>query len=221
MSRRPLPSLGALAALAVAVASSAPSAARADDKPAAPSTPGSPATAGAAERAREPRTPVPLDGIAAVVDDAVIFRSDVLARTKPFLEKLSKDPTKRRGELASMKEQLLSRMIDEILVAKDAAKLGITVNDADVSNGLDSVAKSNGVTRKQLEAEVKRIGLSVPDYEDEIRKQVLEGRWLMLRAAARVDRKKATDPAAFEQELMKLREIILVQLRAHAYIEMR
>src|SRR4051794_15614145 len=47
-------------------------------------------------RSRVARAPVPLDGIAALVDDVRIFRSDVIARARHFEEKLSKDPTKRR-----------------------------------------------------------------------------------------------------------------------------
>src|SRR5688572_29448361 len=74
---------------------------------------------------RGPRVPVPLDGIAAVVDSTVIFRSDITQRSRPFLERLSKDPIQRRAQMAELQKELLAHMIDEILVAKDATAANI------------------------------------------------------------------------------------------------
>jgi hypothetical protein len=59
------------------------------------------------------------------------------------------------------------------------------------------------------------------EYEDAIRHQIVEGKWLMTRAAGRVDRTKATDTGAFEAEMLKHRELLLVELRSRAYIEVR
>ncbi len=179
-----------------------------------------------AVRAEEPppraaRAPVPLDGIAAIVDGVYIFRSAVAARARRFEMTLSGDPTKRRAELAAMQKQLVARMIDDVLVSKDARVLHITVSGAEVSAGIDSVAKTNNLTRTALEAEVKKAGFTRSEYEDEIRRQITEQRWLLLRAAGRIDRKKAADNDAFAAAIEKQRELVLSDLRSRAFIEIR
>lgn len=198
-----------LVAVAVAVASPGPLArlARADER---------------AERAAA-RAPVPLDGIAAIVDDTFIFRSEVALRAQPFLVRLSetKDPVKRRAERAEIEKQTLARIIEEHLIARDAKVLAVQVADAEVAAAIDSIAKTNGLDRKRLEVEVKRSGLTVLDYEEEVRRQILEQRWLLVRAGRKIDRKQASDPAAFQAELWKHRELLVAELRARAFIEVR
>ena len=203
MAPMPRPVVAALALLGLAVSASS-SPAHADEP-----------------RARVARAPVPLDGIAAIVDDVFIFRSEVAARAKRFEATLSHDPTKRRAELAAMEKQLLARMIDELLVTKDAKALHIEVTEAAVNAGVASVAQANNMDRKALEAEVKKAGFTRTEYEEEIKRQIAEQRWLLLRAAGKIDRKKATDNEAFAAAVEKQREILLADLRSRAFIEIR
>ena len=77
--------------------------------------------------------PIPIDGIAAVVDDVVLFRSDVVTRMHMHESQLSKDPTKRSAELAELYYVTVRRMVEEALIAKDAQRLHIVVSDADVA----------------------------------------------------------------------------------------
>lgn len=172
-------------------------------------------------RARAARAPVPLDGIAAIVDDVFIFRSEVAARARRFEGTLSHDPVKRRAELAAMDKQILARMIDEILVTKDAKALHIEVTDAEVDAGIASVAQANNMDRRALEAEVKKAGFSRAEYQEEIKRQIAEQRWLLARAAGKIDRKKAADTEAFAAAVEKQRDALLVELRSRAFIEIR
>lgn len=170
---------------------------------------------------RGQRAPVPLDGIAAIVDDAVIFRSDVVSRSKPFLEKLSKDPNERRTQMGQLHKEMLQNLIDEILVGRDAAKAQLTASDAEVSAAVGQIAAANKLDRAQLEAEVKKQGLTQREYEDEIKRQIVEGKWLNLRVAGRIDRGSASDPAKLQQELLTQRALYVTELRNRAYIEIR
>jgi peptidyl-prolyl cis-trans isomerase SurA len=120
-----------------------------------------------------------------------------------------------------MEKQILARMIDEILMVKDAKRLQIEVSDADVSTGINSVAQANNFDRKRLEAEVQKAGYSVPEYHEEIRRQIMEQRWLVIRAAGKIDPKKAPDATTFQALIEKQREAFLAELRGHAFIEVR
>jgi parvulin-like peptidyl-prolyl isomerase len=178
--------------------------------------------AGAEEpRTRLARAPVPLDGIAAIVDDVFVFRSEIDAQARRFESKLSHDPVQRRAELAMMQKELLARAIDAILIERDCKRLHLEATDAEVSAGIESVAQANGFTRKQLESEVAKAGYSQVDYQEEIRRQILEQRWLMTHAAGKIDRKKNPDAASFQAAIEKQREALLVDLRSHAFIELR
>lgn len=165
--------------------------------------------------------PVPLDAIVAIVDDVIIFRSDIATRVRHFESKLSSDPRTRRTELAELTKVILTHLVDEVLIAKDAARLHIEATEAEVAAGIATVATANKMDRKQLEAEVASAGYSPADYQDEIRRQILEQKWLVLRAAGRIDRKKARDPASFQSAFEKQRELIVAELRTHAYVEIR
>jgi parvulin-like peptidyl-prolyl isomerase len=172
-------------------------------------------------RARVARAPVPLDGIAAVVDDTTIFRSEVIARARHFEDKLSKDPVKRRTELVDLQKQVLGRLIDEVLIAKDAVRLHLEVTGAEVAAGITSVAQSNNLDRKRLEAEVVKAGFTFPEYQEEIRRQILEQKWLMTRAAGKIERSKNPDPATFQAAIDKQRELLIGELRSHTFVEIR
>ena len=165
--------------------------------------------------------PIPIDGIAAVVDDVVLFRSDIATRMKTSESQLPKDPTKRAAALAELYYVTVRRMVDETLVAKDAERLHIEVTDAEVARGIDVVATENKITRAQLEAEVLKVGMTVAAYEADVRRQIVQGKWMVSRAVGKLDRKQASDPAAFDAALEKFRAKMLAELKKQAFVEIR
>jgi len=174
-----------------------------------------------AEEKSAERAPVPLDGIVAIVEDVVLFRSDVAERVRHFEPQLPKDPQKRRAELGELSRVMVKRLIEEVLIAKDAQRLQIEVSDAEVASGIATVAAQNKVTRAELDAEVTKAGFTPASYAEEVRRQVLEQKWLVLRAVDKIDRKKTGDPASFQAVIEKQRELLLADLRRRAYIEIR
>ncbi len=165
--------------------------------------------------------PTPIDGVAAVVDDVVIFRSDVAVRMRPHEARLSKDPGKRRDELGELYFVTVRHMVDETLIAKDARRLHVDVTDAEVAAGIVAVAAQNKLTPPELEAEVVKAGFTVASYEAEVRRQIVDGKWSVARAMGKVDRKKTSDPAAFDAALEKLRSKALGELKKQAFVEIR
>jgi parvulin-like peptidyl-prolyl isomerase len=172
-------------------------------------------------RARAARAPIPLDGIAAVVDDVIVFRSEINQRASHFEDRLSKNPIERRAQLVALHKEIVEHLIDEILIGKDAAKLHLEVTDAEVADALASVAASNKIDRSKLEAEVIKQGYTLLEYREEIRRQLLLQKWLMIRASGKIDRKKATDQASFELAYAKQRELLILELRTRAFVEIR
>jgi parvulin-like peptidyl-prolyl isomerase len=160
-------------------------------------------------RAEEPvaaRAPVPLD---------------VAERVRHFEAQLPKDPLKRRAELGELSRVMVKRLVEEVLIAKDAKRLHVEVSDAEVDAGIVAIAAQNKVTRAELDAEVAKAGFTRASYVEEVRRQVLEQKWLVLRAVDKLDRKKAGDAAAFQALIEKQRELLLADLRRRTFVDIR
>ncbi len=137
--------------------------------------------------------PVLVDRVAAAVDGQLVFRSQVEKRV--ITQKVS--PRVARAEL-----------IDALLIAKDA---GFTPTESEIDGALDTIAKGNAVDRTALEAEVKRQGLTVAEYREQLRGQLLEMRWILARANGA--------SLKTDEERAALREKLLAPLRKRAVIE--
>lgn len=139
--------------------------------------------------------PVLVDRVVAIVDGELVFQSRVERRVA--LQQGPKDARRARAEL-----------IDELLIAKDAHT---TPSEDEVDRALETIIKDNQIDRPRLEAELKRQGLSLPEYRGQLRTQLLEMRWLMMRADGA--------PLKTTEAMTALRERLLVPLRKRAVIE--
>lgn len=167
------------------------------------------------------RAPVPIDGVAAIVETTTIFKSDIASRARLFEKRLSNDPIKRRAEILLLSKEILSHLIDEELIRRDAARSQIEASDAEVSDGITAVAQNNKMDKKALELEIVNLGYTMGQYRDEIRRQIIEQRWIMMRAGGKIDRKKTPDAASFQAAFDKIREGLVADLRTRAFIEIR
>lgn len=190
----------ALAAAAVALLLAAPSGARAE-------------------------APVLVDKIAAVVGEVTILRSDVLAAARPFYVKIGK-PEEHRAEVEQLHQDILSRMIEDVLVAREARRLGLDVRDVEIEQAKDWIAKQNKMTREQLEAEVKKQGVSKDEYEAELHRQLVAEKWVALKVRPRVKlaaptSDKPEDQAPFLKALDEERKKAMEELRSTTFVEVR
>jgi peptidyl-prolyl cis-trans isomerase SurA len=154
-----------------------------------------------------------VDRIAATVDLHVITRSAVEARVRPRLAQ-AKTPS----EQQQLRTDALKQLIDEVLIADDAAKLRLTVEDSEVDAALAEVAKQNKLTVDQVLGEVRRQGYSTEEYRELLRAQLLELRWVGIKVAQSGQSAGGAEYAAF---MAKQREQFVQALRTAAVIEVR
>ena len=152
-----------------------------------------------------------VDRIAATVDTFAITVRAVDARAKPALTGTAADQQRARA-------RALDELIEEQLVARDAAKLGVTVTEAEIDQALAEVAKQNQLEVEQLFAEVKKQGLTPSAYRAMVGTQLRSLRWLNLR----VDRTAPPDAEAERAGWMAAqRARLIAELKAAAVIEVR
>lgn len=167
--------------------------------------------------------PPPLDRIVAVVDESPITLSEVRARSRPHLRQLKESSGNKPpapAALDTLYNEMLQRIIDERLVASEADAHHLSVTSDEIDKALEHVAAGNKLTVEQLLAEVDKMGMSRTDYRDEVRRQLLDGKWTMLvvRSAVQVSR---TDERAFTKALDEARRKELARLRTTHFVEVR
>jgi parvulin-like peptidyl-prolyl isomerase len=166
-----------------------------------------------------------VDKIAAVVAEVTILRSDVLAAARPFYAKIGR-PEEHAAEVEQLHKEILGRMIEDVLVAREARRLNLQVNDAEIEQAKEWIAKQNNLTKAQLESEVRKQGVGKEEYEGELHRQLTAEKWVALKVRPRVKMaaptsNKPEDQAPFIQALETERKKLVDELRQAAYVEVR
>jgi peptidyl-prolyl cis-trans isomerase SurA len=170
---------------------------------------------------RADATPPMLDRVVAVVDKSPILLSEVRVRARPLASQLTASGEKMTDEkVRELHRQLVERIIDERIIEQEAEKRQLTVTPDEVEKGIASIAETNKISKEAIEAEVERLGMTKEQYRDEVRRQIVEGKWLQLTIRPRL-RDVPSDPKAYMELLMGERVKELKRLRAAHYIEVR
>jgi len=121
------------------------------------------------------RASVPVDGIAAVVGSAVITVLEVDQRASLIATEIrnSRQPMPAQDEI---KRQALDVLITESLIRQEGEKMWVRVNDQDLARAVESVAKRNNTTVAQIKNQVKAVGLTWPQYEERLRREIMVDR---------------------------------------------
>ena len=144
--------------------------------PTAASKTGAPAAAsqtqavGPAEKSL-PRPGVALDRVVAVVNDQVILKSELDARTAQIEKQVEAQHTP-LPPLDVLQKQVLDQMIINRIELQQAADKGITVSDDAVNQALSRIAAHAGFTLDQLPDSMKRQGIDYAAFRQDLRDQI-------------------------------------------------
>lgn len=126
-----------------------------------------------------------VEGIVAVINEEVISRYDLNARTNMIIRSSNlKDSRQLRKRLA---RQVLRALIDEKLKLQEAKRLKITVDDKDLKSAKRRIEKQNKLAPGGLESHLKREGIELSTLVDQIRATLSWARVLKRRVAGSVD----------------------------------
>lgn len=183
--RRPLlaPGLAMLAALfahaAAANAQPAPTpAGTATPGPATPGpTPATPATAPTQAKpvSRNAGKRIMLERVVAVVNNAIIMRSELDVRMLPVMAEAENiaDPKERSRRIDKLTSQVLEEMINEQLIVEAAEAQHIEVEADDINATLDDIKKQNNLDDAGLAQALSQQGYTLAGYRADLRKQLL------------------------------------------------
>lgn len=121
-----------------------------------------------------------IEGIAAIVDEGVVLRSELDLRTEivaeRFLEAQQQLPFEQRSPLppaSVLEEQVLEQLIIKQIQLQRAARLGIVVGDDVLNQALASVAEGSGITLQQLPDALAAEGYDYNLYRQDSREEII------------------------------------------------
>lgn len=187
-----------------------------------------------------------VDRVAAVVGDHVVLLSEVRARATLVART-------QRATLAQMTDAILhevtERLVEEYLEQAEADRLKITIAPDEVDHAVEQLAQGNNTSVQTLLKTVESQGVKADELREALRRQLLEGKLLLLRGnqmqrieekdlRARYEqmKKQMKDPKdlksydelknellneLLQERIAALREDWMAQLRARTWVDIR
>lgn len=112
-----------------------------------------------------------LDGIAAVVNDGVVLKSELAMELDRIVARLQEQGTPLPPQ-RQLVQQVLERLVLTRIQLQRADRLGVQVTDEMLNQALGNVAQRNGVTLADLPGLLAREGISYNSYRRELREQL-------------------------------------------------
>ncbi len=122
--------------------------------------------------ATTPVTAKTLSKIAAIVNDEIIT---TLQLDQAVIDDLTKNPQNQFNvtQFEQMKVQVLNKLIDEKLSAQQTKRLGLQVSDEELDSAIADVQSKNGLTREALTQALATQGVTMPEYREKVRGEIL------------------------------------------------
>ncbi|WP_022940224.1 peptidylprolyl isomerase SurA [Psychromonas hadalis] len=112
-----------------------------------------------------------VDKIEAVVNQEVILTSDITRMQKDISSRYTKNGQALPAD-GELQKQILDKLITDRLQLQIAQRIGLRINDAQLDQTLQQIAKDDGLTLVQLKAKIAKQGNSYAAYVDNIRDEL-------------------------------------------------
>lgn len=112
-----------------------------------------------------------LDGIAAVVNDGVVLKSELAAEMDRIVKRLEANGTKVPPE-RQLAPQVLERLVVSRIQLQRCERVGIKVSDETLNNALANIAQRNNIPLAGLPDLIRSQGLDYQEYRNDMRDQI-------------------------------------------------
>ncbi len=130
-----------------------------------------------------------VDRIVAVVNNEIITLSELNKSTEVYKTNIlaSQNSDARKKELITeLETDMLNNLIDASLTSQEAVKLGIKVTDKEVDSALENFKKQNNLDDESLKQGLASSGMTVADYRERLKDQILQSRLVNRTVRSRV-----------------------------------
>jgi peptidyl-prolyl cis-trans isomerase SurA len=112
-----------------------------------------------------------LDGIAAVVNDGVVLKSQLEIEIQRIVQRLEAQGTQ-IPPMNTLAEQVLERLVVNQIQLQRAQRVGIQISDETLNVALSNVAQRNGTSLSELPTMLASEGIDYAAYREEMREQL-------------------------------------------------
>ncbi len=150
--------------------------------------------------------------IAAVVNNDIITTHQLDTALQQQLASQERQPSP--VQLGALRQELLSRLIEETLVQQRIRALNLTVTEEEIETALLDVQKKNQLTREDLEQAVLVQGMAFSDYRANLSKQILRYKLVGEEVRSQVDVSEREVVEYYRAHLDEYREAPEIRLSA-------
>jgi peptidyl-prolyl cis-trans isomerase SurA len=129
-----------------------------------------------------------VDRVVAVVNDDVITLSDLEKMGREYFERVKEQVPDAEIKMAmdKAKEDVLTSLIDKIIVRQQAEKLGISVSEEEVDTAIDQIMARNNATLEDFRRELAKRNVPEQEYRNSIRDQILQSKLVSYEVRSRI-----------------------------------
>ena len=113
-----------------------------------------------------------LDGVAAIVDEGIVLKSELRQQVRLIVDRLQAQGTE-LPPLPVLERQILEQLIVRRIQLQRAERFGISVSDELLNRQLEQIAKINDTTLDQLPAVLAAEGIDYTVYRQDMREQLV------------------------------------------------
>lgn len=114
-----------------------------------------------------------LDGVAAIVNEGVVLKSQVRDQTAQIILRASQaDPPMPLPPADVLREQLLERLILTEIQLQRAERIGLQISDQMLNQAIGRIAASNGVAFADMPAILAQDGIAYATFRSELRDEI-------------------------------------------------
>jgi peptidyl-prolyl cis-trans isomerase SurA len=161
-----------------------------------------------------------VDRIVAVVNDDIITLLELNRFLKPYAEKiktLGYPLEKERKMLFKVREDILNNLIDQKIKDQEIKRFKITISQKEVDQTIERIKEANFFTDEDLRTALAKDGLTMEEYREQIKEQILRTKLVNLKIKSKIVITKEDIKSYYEnnsdkyggQEKYHLRNIIM------------
>ncbi|MCP4672519.1 MAG: parvulin peptidyl-prolyl isomerase [Desulfobacula sp.] len=118
-----------------------------------------------------------VDKIVAIVDNDIITLVQLNMGTANYRKQIdagSYSEDQKKIMIKDVNENILNNLIDQSLTHQEAQKYRIAVSENEINRSMENVMRSNAWSREEFEKALEREGLTMEDYRNNLKKQILQ-----------------------------------------------
>ena len=130
-----------------------------------------------------------VDRIVAVVNDDIITLLELNRSFKPYAERvrvLGYSTDKERKMLFKVREDMLNQLINQKIKDQEIKRFNIKISEKDIDQTIERIKEANFYTDEDLRAALAKDGLSLEEYRERIKEQILRTRLVNIKVKSKI-----------------------------------